>query len=38
MDIDTAAPVITREKIGLNAPIETIWGIQTATHQRRSRR
>lgn len=29
MDINTAAPVITRDEILLHAPIETIWEIQT---------
>jgi uncharacterized protein YndB with AHSA1/START domain len=29
MDIDSAAPVITRDEILIHAPIETIWGIQT---------
>jgi uncharacterized protein YndB with AHSA1/START domain len=29
MDINTAAPVITRDEILIRAPIETIWEIQT---------
>ena len=29
MDIDTSAPVITRDEILIAAPIETIWRIQT---------
>ena len=29
MDINTAAPVITRDSILIHAPIDTIWGIQT---------
>ena len=29
MDINTAAPVITRDEIFIQAPIETIWDIQT---------
>jgi uncharacterized protein YndB with AHSA1/START domain len=29
MEIDSAAPVITRDEILIHAPIETIWGIQT---------
>jgi uncharacterized protein YndB with AHSA1/START domain len=29
MDINTAAPVITRDEILIHAPIETIWDIQT---------
>jgi uncharacterized protein YndB with AHSA1/START domain len=29
MDINTAAPVITRDEILIRAPIETIWNIQT---------
>lgn len=29
MDINTAAPVITRDEILINAPIETIWNVQT---------
>jgi uncharacterized protein YndB with AHSA1/START domain len=29
MDINTAAPVITRDEILIHAPIETIWAIQT---------
>jgi len=29
MEINTAAPVITRAEILIHAPIETIWGIQT---------
>jgi len=29
MEINTAAPVITRDEILIQAPIETIWGIQT---------
>jgi hypothetical protein len=29
MDINTAAPVITRDEILVHAPIETIWDIQT---------
>lgn len=29
MDINTAAPVITRDEILIQAPIETIWEIQT---------
>lgn len=29
MDINTAAPVITRDEIFIHAPIETIWDIQT---------
>jgi hypothetical protein len=28
-DINTAAPVITRDEICIHAPIETIWDIQT---------
>lgn len=29
MEINTAAPVITRDEIFINAPVETIWSIQT---------
>jgi Polyketide cyclase / dehydrase and lipid transport len=29
MEINTAAPVITRDEILIRAPIATIWGIQT---------
>jgi uncharacterized protein YndB with AHSA1/START domain len=29
MDINTAAPVITRDEILIHAPLETIWEIQT---------
>jgi uncharacterized protein YndB with AHSA1/START domain len=29
MDINSAAPVITRDEILIDAPIETIWNIQT---------
>ena len=29
MDINAAAPVVTRDEIFIHAPIETIWGIQT---------
>jgi hypothetical protein len=29
MDIDTDAPVITRDEILIAAPIQTIWDIQT---------
>src|SRR3954466_8718064 len=29
MDINAAAPVITRDEIVIDAPIETIWNIQT---------
>jgi uncharacterized protein YndB with AHSA1/START domain len=29
MDINTAAPVITRDEIVIDAPIDTIWDIQT---------
>jgi uncharacterized protein YndB with AHSA1/START domain len=29
MDINTAAPVITRDEILIHAPIQTIWDIQT---------
>jgi uncharacterized protein YndB with AHSA1/START domain len=29
MDINEDAPVITRDEIVINAPIETIWSIQT---------
>jgi len=29
MDINEDAPVITRDEIEINAPIETIWSIQT---------
>jgi hypothetical protein len=29
MDINTAAPAITRDEIVINAPIDTIWDIQT---------
>ncbi len=29
MEIDTAAPVITRDEIVVHAPIQTIWDIQT---------
>lgn len=29
MDINTTAPVITRDEIFIHAPIETIWAIQT---------
>jgi uncharacterized protein YndB with AHSA1/START domain len=29
MDINTAAPVVTRDEIFIHAPIETIWDIQT---------
>jgi len=29
MEINSAAPVITRDEILIDAPIETIWGIQT---------
>ena len=29
MDINTAAPVITRDEIFIHAPIQTIWDIQT---------
>ena len=29
MDINTAAPVITRDEILIHAPVETIWNIQT---------
>jgi len=29
MDINTAAPVITRDEILIHAPIETVWDIQT---------
>ena len=29
MEINTAAPVISRDEILIHAPIETIWGIQT---------
>src|SRR5918995_3635832 len=30
MDINTAAPVITRDEILIRAPLEVIWEIQTA--------
>ena len=29
MDINTAAPVVTRDEILIDAPIETIWSVQT---------
>src|SRR6476619_1935857 len=29
MEINTAAPVVTRDEILIDAPIETIWSIQT---------
>jgi uncharacterized membrane protein len=29
MDINAGAPVITRDEIVINAPIDTIWDIQT---------
>jgi uncharacterized protein YndB with AHSA1/START domain len=29
MDVNPAAPVIARGEIFINAPIETVWGIQT---------
>ena len=29
MDIDTAAPVITRDEILIDAPLEAVWRIQT---------
>jgi uncharacterized protein YndB with AHSA1/START domain len=29
MEIDTEAPVITRDQILINAPVEKIWEIQT---------
>jgi uncharacterized protein YndB with AHSA1/START domain len=29
MEINTGAPVVTRDEILINAPIETIWAIQT---------
>jgi uncharacterized protein YndB with AHSA1/START domain len=29
MDINTAAPVVTRDEILIDAPIETIWRVQT---------
>jgi uncharacterized membrane protein len=29
MEINSAAPVITRDEILIDAPIETIWSIQT---------
>lgn len=29
MDINTAAPVVTRDEIVIHAPIKTIWDIQT---------
>ncbi|MFL5824965.1 MAG: SRPBCC family protein [Thermoleophilaceae bacterium] len=29
MDINTAAPVITRDEILIDGPIETIWNVQT---------
>ena len=33
MEINTAAPVITRDEILIHAPIETIWDIQTDVAQ-----
>src|SRR6266699_1522554 len=29
MDINAAAPVVTRDEIFIHAPIETVWDIQT---------
>ncbi len=29
MEVNAAAPVITRDEIFVHAPIETVWGIQT---------
>jgi hypothetical protein len=29
MDIDENAPVITRDEILIDAPLDTVWGLQT---------